>query len=269
MKRIIDRFSLDGKTAFVTGAAAWLGWDAACVLAEAGCDVALSSRNLEKAQEASVRLQKLFPKIRTLGVELDHGSADSVERAFGRVMDWNGRLDILVNNAGGGSGGSPGDIGKRSTQDVDAMIQSNLTGVLYCCRSAANLMVPRETGVIISIASMAGLIGRDRRMYRRSGMNAQPVDYAAAKAGIIGMTRDLAASLGAYGIRVNSISPGGFDKGVLPQRFVDEYADSSMLGRWGKFESDIGGPILFLASDASSYVTGHNLVVDGGFSLFK
>jgi NAD(P)-dependent dehydrogenase (short-subunit alcohol dehydrogenase family) len=101
-------------------------------------------------------------------------------------------------------------------------------------------------------------------------MTGQPVDYAAAKAGVIGLTRDLAGMLSPKGIYVNAISPGGFEKpGNLPPTFMKDYADRTMLGRWGRMGVDIKGAALFLASAASDYVTGHNLVVDGGFSAWQ
>ena len=106
-------------------------------------------------------------------------------------------------------------------------------------------------------------------MYHRNKRTEQPVDYAAAKAGVIGLTLDLAASLSPKGVRVNAISPGGFDKGDLPPKFVADYATNTMLGRMGQFGVDLKGAALFLASAASNYVTGHNLVVDGGFSVWK
>jgi NAD(P)-dependent dehydrogenase (short-subunit alcohol dehydrogenase family) len=177
---------------------------------------------------------------------------------------------VLVNNAGGGSGASEAHLFRRSPEAVEEMIRTNLTGVLFCCREAGKIMAEQGHGKIISIASIAGLVGRDRRMYDRSAMNGQPVDYAAAKAGVVGMTRDLAAVLAPHGVCVNSISPGGFEKpGELPDSFVKDYADETMLGRWGRMGFDIKGAALFLASAASDYVTGHNLVVDGGFSVFK
>ena len=129
-------------------------------------------------------------------------------------------------------------------------------------------MSPRRAGKIINIASMAGLIGRDRRMYARNGMKGQPIDYAAAKAGVIGMTKDLAGLLSPMGICVNSISPGGFQRPDHPEGFVRDYSDRTPLGRMGRDGLDLKGAALFLASPASDYVTGHNLVVDGGFSLW-
>ncbi len=119
------------------------------------------------------------------------------------------------------------------------------------------------------MASVAALVGRDRTMYRKSAKMEQPVDYAAAKGGVISLTRDLAGLLCEYNINVNSISPGGFYKEDLPTEFVNLYSDETMQRRMGKMGTDINGTALFLASDASDYITGQNIVVDGGFSVWK
>ena len=130
-------------------------------------------------------------------------------------------------------------------------------------------MAQQVFGKIINIASVAGMLGRDRRMYRESGLKGKTVDYAASKAGVIGLTLDLAGLLSPLGVHVNAISPGGFDNDNLPDRFVELYSDSTPLGRMGEMGRDIKGAALFLASAASDYITGHNLVVDGGFSMWK
>ena len=129
-------------------------------------------------------------------------------------------------------------------------------------------MAERKSGKIINIASTAGFVGRDRRMYERYGMAGQPIDYAAAKGGVIGMTRDLAALLAPMGVYVNSISPGGFAR-EQPEGFIKDFADRVPLGRMGRDGVDLKGAILFLASPASDYVVGHDLVVDGGFSIWQ
>lgn len=130
-------------------------------------------------------------------------------------------------------------------------------------------MVENKSGAIINIASIAGLVGRDRRDYAANGMPGQPVDYAAAKAGVLGLTRDMAALVAPHGVRVNAISPGGFVRSDMPEGFVGAYSNKTPLGRMGRDGQDIKGAILFLASSASSYVTGQNIVVDGGFSIFR
>ncbi len=119
----------------------------------------------------------------------------------------------------------------------------------------------------MNIASIAGVVGRDRRVYPKT-MAPQSVSYASAKSGVIGFSRDLAAYLGPYGIRVNTISPGGFQRNQ-PRSFTEAYSKKVPLGRMGQDGVDIKGAVLFLASEASSYVTGHNLIVDGGFTAWQ
>ena len=265
---ISEMFELKGKVAIVTGAHAWLGYDMACVLAEAGCDIIVTSRNADRARKTADKIGEQY-RVDALGLTMDQRYYEQVRVMAEQAHSWKGHIDILVNNAGGGSGKSAGHILKRDPVDEARLIATNLTGVLFCCKEVARYMVQQGSGKIINIASMAGLIGRDRRLYERSNMNGQPVDYAASKAGVIGLTKDLAGMLSPQGMHVNSFSPGGFGKGDLPERFTREFADRAMLGRWGRMGYDIKGPALFLASAASDYVTGHNLVVDGGFSIWK
>jgi len=263
---IVHMFDLTGQVAVVTGGARHLGFDAASILAAAGCHVAITSRNLQRSQESAETLRQKY-STDALQLEMDQTCYTDVSAAARRVWDWKGRIDILVNNAGGTNHGAM-RLFDRNAQDIDELVRMNLTGLIYCCREFGALMTERRTGSIINIASIAGLVGRDRRMYDRAGMGGQPVDYAAAKAGVIGLTRDLAAFLGPMGIRVNAISPGGFAR-ELPSEFVKDYSDRTPLGRMGKDGVDIKGAILFLACPSADYVTGHNLVVDGGFSIWQ
>ena len=266
---VLEMFRLDGRVAIVTGAHAWLGYDMASALAEAGCHIVVTSREEARAKETADRIRSAHG-VDTLGLTLDQRFHDHVAAMAEAAYAWKGRIDILINNAGGGSGRSPGRIHERSPEDEVNLIATNLNGVLFCCKEVSRSMVDAGYGKIINIASIAGLVGRDRRMYDRSAMTGQPVDYAAAKAGVIGLTRDLAGMLSPKGVYVNAISPGGFEKpGDLPEGFVRDFADRAMLGRWGRMGVDIKGAALFLASSASDYVTGHNLVVDGGFSAWQ
>lgn len=267
-EEIQELFDLSGKVALITGGARHLGFDAASVLAAAGCRVALTSRALAGAEEAAARLGQTYGA-ETLALALDHTDAAHVEEAVRLTVSRFGQIDILVNNAGGGTPRSgTATLAERDPEDIRALIELNLTGVLYCCRAVGKVMAEQGRGKIISIASVAGLIGRDRRVYERSRMAAQQVDYAAAKAGVIGMTLDLAGYLSPLGVYVNAISPGGFARN-LPAQFVADYSDRTPLGRMGRYVIDLKGAILFLASPASDYITGHNLVVDGGFSWWK
>ena len=266
-KSVLGLFRLDGKVALVTGGARGLGFDMADAFAEAGASVVVTSRDMAAGEQAA-RLLAEKHGVETLSLSLDHRDAAAASRVFARVVEWHGRLDVLVNNAGGGSGQSPANLLERDPSDVEDMVANNLTGPLHCAQAAARIMVPQRSGKIVNIASIAALVGRDRRMYQRSEMKGQPVDYAAAKAGILGLTRDLAGLLSPYGICVNAISPGGFARGNKPS-FIRDYSEATPAGRMGRDGSDIKGAALFLASPASDYVTGQNLVVDGGFSIWK
>lgn len=264
---VFELFRLDGKTAVVTGAHAWLGHDIACALAEAGANVAITSRNAESVQGIAEDIAKTYG-VRTLAVEMDQRSWTSVAEMAQTVADWQGGIDILVNNAGGGSGASEGNLFSRSPEDIQAMIDTNLTGMLFCCKAVGAYMRERKSGRIINMGSIAALIGRDRQLYRSTAKMEQPVDYAAAKGGVVSVTRDLAGLLSPDGICVNSISPGGFDKGE-PRPFVEAYGAKTPLGRMGRMGVDIKGVALLLASPAGAYITGQNFVVDGGFSIWK
>lgn len=264
---IAQFFDLHGRVALVTGGARHLGYDAASILAAAGCDVAITSRDGDSAEASAERLAAAYG-VETLGLELDQTRFAAVAAAVDRAVAWKGRIDILVNNAGGGVGASPAKLLERDPADIQLLIDTNLTGVLYCCRQVGAAMAARRSGKIINIASIAGMCGRDRRVYDRTGLKGQPVEYAAAKAGVIGMTMDLAGNFSPMGICVNAISPGGFERGQ-PEAFIREYSDRTPLGRMGRDGIDLKGAILFLASPASDYVTGQNLAVDGGFVLWK
>ena len=263
-----DLFSLEGKTALITGGASFLGYDMAEMLATAGASVAITSRHEAKAREAAERLASMRGS-RTMSVALNVTSEDSIASAVNAVEAELGPIDILINNAGGGSGAAMAELTQRDVSVIRDMIETNLTGMLLMCRAVAGSMMSRHTGSIINIASVAGLVGRDREIYAAAGMKGQPIDYAASKAGVIGATLDLAGWLGPYGVRVNAISPGGFGPRSLDEVFVSSYAARVPLGRMGRDGTDIKGAALFLASAASDYVNGHNLVVDGGFSVWK
>ena len=181
-----------------------------------------------------------------------------------------GSLDILINNAGGGFGKSGGHLFQRSAEDITTLISTNLTGSLLCCKAFAPKMAEQGHGKIISIASIAGLVGRDRRMYDRNSMSSQPIDYAAAKAGVIGMTLDLAGLLSPMGIQVNAISPGAFATDMLGaalKTWGEEAVTRQIPMRRFGAPDDIEAAIRYLVSPGGSYVTGAILPVDGGLAL--
>ena len=261
-------FDVKGKVAVITGAASGLGRDMAQLLAECGCRVVVTSRSAEKAAVAAKELAEATGA-QVVSCPLDQREYSSCEAMMDFVIATFGRIDILINNAGGGSGAGECNFLLRDPENIRNMIATNLTGALYCAQVACRHMAEQKSGKIINLGSIAGLVGRDRDMYRKVNKMEQPVEYAAAKGGVIAFTRDLAAFMAPYGVCVNSISPGGFDKGEIPQNFAAAYAERTPMRRMGRMYSDLLGAVLFLSSDASSYVTGQNIVVDGGFSLCK
>ncbi len=264
---IQEMFDLRGKVALVTGGARNLGFDMAAALAEAGADLVITSRQLNAAEQAAARLRSEHHRD-VLPLDADVRNPSSVKELALKAEQWKGHIDILINNAGGSPGPGP-NLFERSPEEITDLISVNLLGTLFCCREIGAIMSRQRRGKIINIASIAGLIGRDRRMYDRNRLRGQPVDYAAAKGGVIALTRDLAALLAPQGVYVNCISPGGFARENVPPDFVRAYGDRTPLGRMGRDGIDLKGATLFLASPASDYVVGHNLVVDGGFSIWQ
>ena len=259
--------SLSGRVAVVTGGAQHLGFDMADALAEAGCDIILTSRIPERARAAADKLQNRWG-VEAMVLPLDQRDHAAVRNCALGAQRWKGRIDILVNNAGG-SGTGDGDFFKRDPNELREVITLSLTGVLFCCQEFGRLMAERKQGKIINIASISGIVGRNREIYRRHGKREQPVEYAAAKAGLIGLTRDLAAYLAPYDIQVNAISPGAFDRGQVPAGWMTDYAAMTPARRMGELGRDIKGVALFLASSESDYITGQNIAVDGGFTAVK
>jgi len=265
---IREMFDLTDQVAVITGGARNFGYDMADVLAEVGCHLVITSRQLAHAEAAAEKLRAQH-KRDVLPVGLDVSDPVKVKAFAEKVAAFKGRVDVLINNSGGSPGPGSSLFG-RKPEEIQELINVNLLGTIYCCQEFGRMMVKQGRGKIINIASVAALVGRDRRMYERIGMRGQPVDYAAAKAGIVGVTRDIAAVLAPQGIHVNAISPGGFARDNVPPDFIKAYSDRTPMGRMGKQGSaDLKGATLFLASPASDYVTGHNLVVDGGFSAWQ
>ena len=272
--KISDLFSLKGRTAVVSAGARNFGYYFAQALAEAGARVHLTSRSPEQATAAAETLGA-ETGAEVLGHGVDPSDEASVAAFFARLGDDDGACDILINNAGGRppfpipSNDYAYAMERHPLEIWRAAIDAYLTSSFVMTKHALPLMKRGGAGSIIFISSISGLVGRDRSLYRPfADQNANCVDYSAAKAGMIGLMQDLAAQVGPEGIRVNAISPGGFERGH-PKEFVAEYAKRTMLGRMGEDAVDLKGAVVFLASDASRYVTGHNLIVDGGFVSYR
>jgi NAD(P)-dependent dehydrogenase (short-subunit alcohol dehydrogenase family) len=259
-----NRFDLSSRVAVVVGGVRDLGKDMAEALAEAGCDLVVTSRDANRAEAQAAELREAFD-CDALGLGLDVCDAGAIKEVAAKAIGWKSRIDVLVNNAGGNLGQTRTSLFDRDADDIRQLLDTNVTGPLLCCQAFGRQMVKQGSGSIVNIGSIAGLVGRDRRLFRENGLTEQAIDYAAAKAAVIGMTRDLAMVLAPHGVRVNTISPGGFERSQ-PRPFIDDYAQEIPLGRLGRDGFDMKGAVVFLASDASSYITGHNLVLDGGFT---
>lgn len=250
-------FSLLGRVAVVTGAAGQLGSAMARALASAGARVALLDRDLDGAR--ALATEPGLEDCAAFGADLT--AAADVERAAHEVEDHFGRVDVLVNNAGIGVF-TPFE--GRTEDEFDAVLDINVKGPWRCIQ-AFRPALEKSGGNVINIGSVYGVVSPDPRVYGDSGRNSSEV-YGASKAGLIQMTRYFAVHLARAKVRVNSITPGGVFANQDPA-FVAAYEARTPMGRMGRPE-DLAGAVVFLASDAASYVTGHNLVVDGGFTAW-
>jgi 3-oxoacyl-[acyl-carrier protein] reductase len=251
-------FSLEGKTAIVTGGGTGIGKSIAIEFARAGADVAICSRKLEHLEPVSKAIHDLGRK--TFAMAVDVRQEDQVKAMVERAAQEWGRLDIMVNNAGASFRSKPEDI---SVNGWNTVIQINLNGVFLGCKWAGRQMMQQASGgVIVNISSVAGVYGSTMMSH-----------YGAAKSAVITLTRELGVAWGRKGIRVNCIAPGPVETegylDVLKQagpdgkKTYDAVAARVGMGRWGKVE-EIAYPCIFLASEASSWLTGETIVIDGG-----
>ena len=261
MTNALELFKLDGKVALVTGGSRGLGFAAAEGLAEAGADVAICGRNEGSLDEA---LKSLASTGRDcIAITCDITSEDDVVQMASRVKDHYGRCDVLVNNAGTGA---MIPSAQMTSESWNTMMATNLTGTFQCCREIGKLMIEQRSGSIINLSSENGQVGF------AWGMAA----YATTKIGIIGMTRSLAVEWGQHNIRVNALLPGNTEVGMMESMKDKESPFYKLAGEallnliplnnFGTAD-DMKGVTVFLASDASRYVTGVKLVFDGGFTI--
>jgi NAD(P)-dependent dehydrogenase (short-subunit alcohol dehydrogenase family) len=278
-------FELTGRVAAVTGGAGLLGAQFCQTLAKAGAQVVIADLDRPTAEALADKLNAALPapgvaSRRLLAVETDVTRPDSVQKMVAAALQNFGRLDILVNSAALDPKFNPkpdqemGDEVNQTTFEdypLDAWDQAlnvNLTGMFLCCQAAARPMLSQGGGVMINLSSIYGLVAPDQRLYQRPGQPAQykPPYYSVTKAGVLGLTRYLAAYFAGKDIRVNALTPGGVYKGHDPE-FVQAYSTRAVLGRMAE-KDEMNGALLFLASDASRYMTGANLVVDGGWTTW-
>jgi NAD(P)-dependent dehydrogenase (short-subunit alcohol dehydrogenase family) len=297
MKRLPALFDLNNQVALVTGGAGLLGVEFSRTLSEAGAQTVIADIDGEAAKAAAARLNEDQSDNRekstdlqrkAISIQVDITSPESVHRMVEVALKEFGRVDILVNSAAkdpkfDSQNVSPlrGDEDRIEKPDPNFLtfeefpldiwnqsLEVNLTGIFLCCQAVVKPMLQQGKGVIINISSIYGLVGPDQRIYQNPGAPHQfkPVYYSVTKAGVLGLTRYLATYYAGKGIRVNALSPGGVynDHDDI---FIQAYSARSVLGRMAD-KAEMNGALLFLASDASSYMTGSNLVVDGGWTAW-
>lgn len=273
-----DPSDLTGKVAVVTGAGGLLGPQHATALALAGCTVVLTDVRPAAALTAAAVVTNEAPFARADHLPLDVTSPTSVGAALQLVLERHGRVDILVNNAAldpkvGDSGGGPGlsRFERYSLAHWNAEIAVGLTGAFLCCQAFGSWMADHEGGAILNIASDLSVFAPDQRIYRREGLAddeqpVKPVTYSVIKTGLVGMTKYLATYWADKSVRVNALSPGGVYTGQ-PDEFVRKLTNLIPIGRMAT-PDEYRGAVVFLCSDASRYMTGQNIVLDGGRSVW-
>jgi NAD(P)-dependent dehydrogenase (short-subunit alcohol dehydrogenase family) len=271
-----DLFRLDGRVALVTGGAGIYGFVIATALAEAGAMVVIASRSVAKCEARAAELRA--SGYSALAMPLDLTQDDSILALHRRVVAECGGIDILVNNAAGRAAGTAeeqqrtGYVAPRYSMDAmtrsqwEGAMSINSSGLFVCSQVFAEQMKAQgRGGSIVNISSIYGMVGPTFAIYAGTQMS-NPPDYAFAKGGIINFTRYLATCYAPFGIRANCLSPGGYYTGQ-PEAFVRSYEQHTPLGRMARW-NDLKGAALFLAADASQYITGQNLAVDGGWTAW-
>ena len=256
-KNVRELFDLSGRIAVVTGGAGLYGRQIVEALAEAGARVFMASRNLE-AQEAQASAFRQA-ELDVTALQFDQSNEDSVRQLLEQVVTAAGKADILVNNAVL----RPMRDWSGTAEQFAKSMEVNATGLFSITRAFGDHMAEHGRGSIINVGSIQGMVGPDYTLYEGLNMMTPP-DYFFHKGGMLQLTQYAASKLGPRGVRVNTITPGGFFNNQDPT-FVERYNARTFLGRMAD-ESDLKGAVVFLASDASAYVTGANVVVDGGYT---
>lgn len=267
-----ELFDLTGRVVVLTGGAGLLGRGYAAALVRSGAVVVLADIDVAGGTAAAAAAGKLGHG-RAAFVETDVTSKSSVQEMVAQVMAEHGRIDGLVNNCALDPKFDRASLGTHGNSFEDFPIEHwehsikvNLTGMFLCAQAVARPLLVRG-GAIVNVSSIYGMVGPDQRLYVEPGMSPpffKPVSYSVTKSGVLGLTRYLATYWAGKNIRVNSLTPGGVHNDQTPG-FVDRYASRTPLGRMARID-EYCGALLFLLSDASSYMTGANLVIDGGWT---
>lgn len=257
---MLQRFSLEGKVALLTGGAGLFGRQITRALVEAGATTYVASRHSDTLEALAAELRLEGRHVHPL--TFDQGDEASILALRDALLTRAARVDILVNNA------VLRPMKNGFEDDVSTFVESmrvNAAGLFALTRAMGDVMAVHGSGSIINIGSIQGMVGPDPAIYSGTDMHGWYPDYFFHKGGMINFTRFVASYYGRYGIRCNCISPGGFQTAAHPATFVRQYSDRTFLGRMAN-DTDLMGAVVFFASDASRYVTGTNLPVDGGYT---
>jgi NAD(P)-dependent dehydrogenase (short-subunit alcohol dehydrogenase family) len=276
MKKL-NKFDLSNQVAVVTGAAGLLGVRHSMALVEAGATVYMTDLNLDRLKSLTADLNQTFQTDQFKCLLMDVTQKKSIETVLASILKMHSRIDILVNNAAIDpkvSNSNPlletSRFENFDTASWDFQISVGLTGAFFCCQIFGSEMARQKKGIILNVASDLAVIAPDQRLYRVDGRSEElqpvkPVTYSVIKFALVGLTKYLASYWAKDGVRVNSISPGGVYN-QQPEVFVDKIKQLIPMGRMAH-KDEYEGTVQYLCSEASSYMTGQNIIVDGGRSI--
>ena len=269
-KNTLNSFKMEKKTVILTGSAGRIGEQFSHALSSAGANVILVDIEEQKNQKLEKNLKKLYGT-KPMAFSTDITDEKQVQALRQEILKRYSKIDVLINNAHFSPRTDPNRDSSFENFPLylwEKTVNPNLKSIFLCSKEIGKTMAKQKKGVIVNISSIYGLIGADQRIYGKTKLNS-PAHYATVKGGIVNLTRYLAAYWGDKNIRVNTLTLGGmFDKKLhQDKKFVKNYENKTILGRMGQSD-DYDGAILFLTSDASKYLTGANIVVDGGWTAW-
>ena len=259
-----EAFDMSGRVAIVTGGGTHLGKAMATALAELGASVVIASRRAHLCEEEAKDLREQGLDVKGSGCNVTEEA--EVDALVGMVLEEHGRLDVMVCNAGG-SAAPATHVPDGAVDEFMATMELNVKGTYLCAQAAAKIMVEQRGGSIITVGSIHGSLTTDKRFYEGLRFGRGGPAYQSSKGAIINLTRNLASELGEYGVTSNCISPGQIPSQDAHPEMVRRCVDNIPLNRGGEAD-DLKGAVALLASPAGAWITGHNLIVDGGWSIW-